>query len=429
MWRPRLSPIWRDRDFRRLWIGETISMTGSGVTMFAFPLVAVLILHVTPGEMGVMRALGAAPAIVVGLIAGAWVDRVSRRRLLIGLNLVEGGLLLFIPAAYAVGRLSLGLVYVMSVIFGILGPFWWAAWSSLLPTIVRKDDLVEANSKIMFSWSATGVTGPAIGGFLVQLLSAPGALLIDSASYVVSSVMLRTIRPKVAEAIADADTVPIRRQIVEGLRVTFLDPLQRAITVPRAVLDLVDAMSGAVLTIYVIREVGLRPGLLGVALAISACGFVGGSLLTPWVERRVGTGSTIVLGLAMVAASPYTMIVANRSLPDAVNVACFALPGIIGGSGGVIQFVGLSALRQSITPPDLLGRVTGSAWWLGRVLTVAGALLGGFLGETVGLRLTIAVCAVSYAVPFVYAVFTTPLRTARIVGAPTAQDSGEMLAP
>jgi MFS family permease len=422
--RPRLSPIWRDRDFRRFWIGDTISMTGSGITAFALPIIAVLIVHVTPGQMGLLRALNAAPAIVVGLLAGAWVDRVSRRRLLIGLNLLEGLLLLAIPVAYATDRLTLGLLMALFVASGLLLPFWWAAWNALLPSIVERERLVEANSKMMFSWSATGVTGPALGGALVSLLSAPGAILVDSASYVVSAVALAGVRTKLPEVRSKDRPPRVRTQIAEGLRVTFRDPLQRAISLPRVLLDFVDAMSGAVFFIYVLREVALPKGLLGLALAIGAFGFIGGSLAVPRIEQRLGTGWTIVLGLAMVAASPYTMVVARRSLPAAVNVACFALPGIIGGAGGIIQFVALSSLRQSITPDAVLGRVYASASWLGRVLAVVGALVGGYLGGRIGLRSTILVCALAYAVPAGYAMWS-PLRTAKRPTAPPVPEPAE----
>jgi MFS family permease len=422
--RPRFSPIWRDRDFRRFWVGDSISMIGSGVTAFALPIIAVVILHVTPGQMGVLRALNGAPAVVVGLLAGAWVDRVSRRRLLIGLNLLEGALLLVIPIAYALDRLTLGLLMALWVAFGLLLPFWWASWNALLPAIVERDLLVEANSKMMFSWSATGVTGPALGGVLVSLLTAPGAILVDSASYVVSAVALAGVRTKVPEVRSRERPPPVRRPIAEGMRATFRDPLQRAITTPRVLLDFVDAMSGAVFFIYVLREVALPKALLGVALAIGALGFVGGSLAAPRLERRLGAGWTIVLGLGMVAASPYTMVLAHRSLPDAVNVACFALPGVIGGAGGIIQFIALSSLRQSITSDAVLGRVYASSSWLGRVLTVVGALVGGFLGERIGLRPTILVCALAYAVPFVYAV-SSPLRSAVLPPAGSTTSSGD----
>jgi MFS family permease len=413
--RPRFSPIWKHRAFRRMWIGETISAIGSSLTEFALPLVAVVTLHVTPGQMGLIRALGSGPAIVLGLVAGVWVDRVSRKRLLIGLNAAAAAVIASVPLSYALGSVTIGHLYALALAFGVLFPFWWPAWNAFLPSVVGADLLVDANSKVMFSWSASWVLGPGLGAILVGLFAAPVVLVFDSVSFVVSSFFLARVEPARAERVEASEAGHLFRQIGDGLRLTFMDPMQRAITIPRAWLDLIDAISRTVLVLYIIREVGLTPSLMGLALALSAAGFVVGSVIAPRVERRLGTGGAIVLGLGLVAASPYTMVIANDGLPDAVNVLFFALPGFIGGTGGVIQWIGLSSLRQSITPERLLGRVYASAGVLGEVLTVTGALVGGLLGETLGLRAAIAIAAVAYAVPFLYAL-VSPLRHAHVAG-------------
>jgi MFS family permease len=187
--------------------------------------------------------------------------------------------------------------------------------------------------------------------------------------------------------------------------------MQRAVTIPRAILDFFDAFTLSVVVIYVIRVVGLSPGLMGLAFALSAVGFVVGSAIAPRFQRRFGVDGAIMWGLALVAASPYTMVAANRALPDWVNVLFFAMPGLIGGFGGIIQHIGLQAVRQSITPERLLGRVYASAGVLGDVLMVGGALTGGLLAETWGLRPAVVVLSLGYAVPFLYAL-ASPLRTA-----------------
>jgi MFS family permease len=409
--RPFRSPIWRQRQFVRFWCGQSISMVGSSVSDFAIPLVAVITLEVTPSQMGMLRALGAAPGILLGLFAGVWVDRVSRKRLLITAELLAAALVASVPVAYALGSLSLSHLVVVGLGFGLLGPFWWPAWNAFLPSVVETDLLFDANSKLLFSWSATGVVGPGLGGILVQAVGAPFALLFDAGSFVVSSAFLATVRPRVEERAGEDVRGEMLARIREGLRLTFLDPMQRAITIPRAMLDFFDAFSLAVIVIYVIREVGLSPGLMGLAFALSSVGFLVGSLVAPRFGRRVGLGGTILWGLGLVAASPYTMVAADRGLPDWVNVLFFALPGLIGGFGGVIQHAGLQAIRQSITPERMLGRVYASASLLGRVLWLVGALIGGFVGEVVGLRPAVVVLALGYSIPFVYAL-ASPLRTA-----------------
>jgi MFS family permease len=409
--RPRLSPIWRERQFVRFWIGESVSMVGSSVTDFALPLVAVITLEVTPGQMGVLRAVGAAPGILLGLFAGVWVDRVSRKGLLISTGLVAAALVASIPVGHVIASVTFEHLIVVGLCFGILSSFWWPAWNAFLPSVVRPDLLFDANSKLLFSWSATGVVGPGLGGILVQAIGAPFALLFDAGSFVASSAVLATVRPRV-ERSGDEVGGKMLHRIREGLRLTFLDPMQRAITIPRAILDFFDAFSASVIVIYVIREVGLSPGLMGLAFALSSVGFVVGSAVGPRFERRFGVARTILWGLALVAASPYTMVAANDALPDWVNVLFFALPGLIGGFGGVIQHAGLQAIRQSITPERLLGRVYASASFVGRVLWLVGALAGGFLGGAVGLRPAVVVAAVGYAIPFLYALASSPLRAA-----------------
>jgi MFS family permease len=415
------SDIWRQRQFRRFWIGETVSMVGSSVTSFALPLVAVITLRATPGQVGALRAVGSVPAIALGLLAGAWVDRVSRQRLLIALDLIAAGVLVSIPVSYALGSLSLGQLFAVAVAFGILGSFWWPAWNALLPEVVDRPLLFDANSRLILSWSVAGMTGAGIGGALVQAFGAPWALLFDAGSFGISASVLATVRPKAEERAPGAETANLVGRVADGLRLAFLNPLQRAVTIPRAILDFFDAYSLSVVVIYVIRVVRLSPGLMGLAFAIGGIGFVGGSAIAPRIERRLGTGRTILLGLGLVGASPYTMVVANRSFPDVVNVLFFALPGLIGGFGGVIQHIGLQALRQSITPGRLLGRVYASAAVLGDAMMVLGALAGGFIGETVGLRPAVAVVAVGYGVPFAYALASPLRRAVREAGSRTGE--------
>jgi MFS family permease len=405
----RLSSIWKEAGFRRFWIGESISGLGSSVTAFVLPLVGVIVLRMTPGQMGMLRALENSPGIFIGLLAGVWVDRVSRQRLLIALNVIAGLLLLWIPIAHTLGVLSPTHLYLLALALGMLGPFWFPAWNAFLPSIVPSDLLFEANSKMSLSFSAAGITGPVIGGILTESIGSPLALLADVISFFVGAAFLASVRPRRPERTTSAE-MPVPRLVAEGLKLTFRDPIQWAITLPQAMLEFVNALIISVLVIYVIREVRLTPGFLGVALGAGSAGFLAGSVIGPRIERRLHTGRAILLGLGLVAASPYTMVLANHKYPTAVNVICFMVPGLVGGLGGIIQYVGFQSVRQSITPERLLGRVYASASVLGSILTVGGALLGGLLGDTLGLRPTMLIAAVGYAAPFLYSLFS-PLRT------------------
>jgi MFS family permease len=403
----RPASILRDRNFLRLWTGETISVLGTTISDFAIAIAAVVTLDATPQQIGLMRALGEAPAIVIGLFVGVWVDRVRRRRLLVTLDLLAALAVASVPVAYLLGVLSLGQLFALAVVFGVLGTFWAPAWGAFLPSVVERDRIVDANSKLTLAMSATGIVGPGLAGFLVQVLTAPIAMVVDAVSFLVSAVCVSGVRTREAGASEDADVAPTGRRILEGLRVAFLDPMQRAITTPLVLLEFVNALSFAVYAIFVLEVVGLQPAALGIVFAVASVGFLAGSAAAPWLERRMGAGRAAILGLGMVGASPFTMVLAHADHPLGLNLFFLGLPGIIGGFGGIVQWVMLSSIRQAITPERLLGRVYASVGVLWGVMTILGALVGGFLGEAerLGPRGTILVAAIGYTIPFFLTLF------------------------
>jgi MFS family permease len=410
----RQRSVLRDRNFLRLWIGETVSILGTTISDFAIAIVAVVMLQATPAQIGLLRALGEAPTIVLGLFVGVWVDRIRRRRLLVTLDLLAALAVASIPIAYVLGVLSLGQLFVLAAVWGVLGTFWAPAWGAFLPTVVERDRLVDANSKLTLSMSATGVVGPGLAGFLVQVLTAPVAMVVDAASFVISAVCVGGVRTREASTSAqDEDRAPLRERIREGLRVAFFDPMQRAVTAPLAMLEFVNALSFAVYTIFVLEVVDLPPAALGAILAIASVGFLAGSAVAPRLERRARAGRAAILGLGLVGLSPFTMVLASREHALWLNLVFLGIPGIVGGFGGIIQWVMLSSIRQAITPEHVLGRVYASIGVLGGLMTIAGALIGGFLGETerLGPRGTILVAALAYTVPFWWSLFG-PLRDA-----------------
>jgi MFS family permease len=414
----RTASILRDRNFLRLWTGETISILGTTISDFAIAIVAVLTLQATSAQIGLMRALGEAPAIVIGLFVGVWVDRVRRRRLLVTLDVLAALAVASIPIAHLLGVLSLGQLFVLAGVFGVLGTFWSPAWGAFLPTVVDRDRIVDANSKLTLAMSATGIVGPGLAGFLVQVLTAPIAMVVDAVSFLVSAVCVSGVRTRETAATSeDADTAPLGRQIRDGLRVAFLDPMQRAITTPLVLLEFVNALSFAVYAIFVLKVVRLPPAALGVVFAIASVGFLAGSAAAPWLERRMRAGRAAILGLGLVAASPFTMVLADAEHPLALNLFFLGLPGILGGFGGIVQWVMLSSLRQAITPEHVIGRVYASVGVLWGVMTILGALVGGFIGgeERLGPRGAILVAAIGYTIPFFWTLFG-PIRDASTAG-------------
>ena len=218
------SRIWRQQPFGRFWLGQAISMVGSGVSDFAIPLVAVLTLQASPSQLGVLRAVGTARASSSDCSPGVWVDRVSRKRLLISSELTAAGLVTSIPVADALGPLSFEHLVVVALCFGILSPFWWPAWNAFLPSVVEPQLLFDANSKLR-SRGRPPASPARLGGILVDAVGAPFALLFDAGSFVVSSAFLASVRPQVRERAGD-DGGTMAARIVDGLRLTFLDPMQ-----------------------------------------------------------------------------------------------------------------------------------------------------------------------------------------------------------
>jgi Na+/melibiose symporter-like transporter len=427
---PARRSILRDRNFLRLWTGETVSVLGSMITHFALAVIAVELLNATPGQMGLIRILGEAPALVVGLMVGVWVDRLAKRRLLVTLDLLAAAAVVSVPIAYALGSLSLGQLFVLAIFFGVLDTFWDPAWNSFLPRVVSADRLVDANSKVMLSVSATGLVGPGLAGFLVAVISAPGAMVADAVSFVYSAFSVGGVRTRPGRPPAEEDEdrgVSIRSRIAEGLRVAFLDPLQRAVTAPNALLAFVDSMSLAVYVIYALRTVGIPAWALGMVFMFASAGFLLGSFVAPRIERRLGAGRAALLGLGLVGASPFTMVLANADHPLWLNILFLSIPGVLGGFGGLIQWVMLSSIRQSTIPERLLGRVFSSIGVLRAVAGIAGAAIGGWLGEAIGTRPTILVVAFGYTVPFFLSLMT-PLRTATTVPA-APRDGAASIAP
>jgi len=395
-----------------MWFADTISMLGSNVSGFAMPIIAVTTLGATTRQMGLIQALHSLPVLLFGLLAGVWVDRLNVQRLLITLDLVAAALIAIVPIAYGLGLLTLPMLYGLELAWGFLSPFWWPAFNRFLPQVVGNDLLVDANSMISVSISATNALGPLAAGALVQIIAAPVIVLADSVSFVVSAALYRDIRPRERPPAEHAQQTTFAG-IREGLRLVFSDQLQRSLTIPRGILDVIDAMSLAIYVIFALRLVGLSPGTLGIVFALVSLGFLGGSLVAPKVERRLGAGPTAVLGLGMVGISPYTMLLADRGHPTWMNVAFLVVPGIVGGSGGILQYIAMNSIRQSITPDAMLGRVFATTGTLRALLSIVGALIGGYLGTRIGLRPTIAVTCVGYGIPFLYSL-VAPFRSVRI---------------
>jgi len=416
-----VSSLWRHADFLKLWTAETVSQFGSQITGLALPLAAILVLAANPFQLGLLNAMDALPFLLIGLPAGVWVDRLRRRPILIVGDLGRAMLLASIPVAYVLGALSMLQLYIVGLAVGMLTVFFDVAYQSYLPALVDRDRLVDGNAKLEISRSAAFVAGPPVGGGLIGLLGAPIAILFDALSFLASALFIFAIRkpepapePHLDEA---GERVGMGRSIREGLAYVVGHRLLRHIAACTGVGNLFNAMSFAVLMLYLVRELGLTPGIIGLVVGIGSIGFLIGALLPERVQRRIGLGRTIVLSALVDGLALFLIPLAPASAPLPFLVVSTLLTGI----GQVVYNVSQVSLRQAITPDNMLGRMNATMRFVVWGTMPIGAVIGGILGSTIGLRETLFVGAIGGTLAFLF-VLLSPVRSLRSI--PEAMPAG-----
>jgi MFS family permease len=416
--RSRFEGLWRHPDFLKLWTGETISLLGSHITVLALPLTAVLVLQATPFQMGILGAARFAPFLLVTLLAGVWVDRHRRRPILIAANLGRAALMGLIPLLAFLGQLRMEYLYVIVFFVGMLTVFFDLAYQSYLPALVNRRQLVEANSKLQASASAAEVGGPGLAGILVELFAAPLAILLDALSFLVSSIMLVLIHKPEPAPTAHQHQHGILHEIGEGMRVTFGNPYLRAISGEAATYNMFSQVIETVFVLYATRELGIGPGLLGFIIAAGSIGALLGSLLAGYAAQRWGTGPVIIGAMLLACLAPILIPLAAGSF---VIILLFPiLAYLLGGIGVAISNVHVVSLRQTITPDRLLGRMNASYRLVIFGTLPVGALLGGVLGDSIGLRATLAFGALGLLSAVLWVLFSPVPRLRQL---PAVQES------
>jgi MFS family permease len=389
----RPSSLWRHRDFVLLWSAQSISLVGSQITLMALPLTAILLLQATPMQTGLLTAAGYLPFLLVGLPAGVWVDQMRRRPIMIAADVGRALLLLVIPAAYALDLLRLWMLYPIAFLTGILSLFFDVAHQSYLPLLVRRDQLAEGNAKLEISFSGSQLFGPGLGGGLVQLLTAPFALLADALSYLVSAIFILAIRrPEPPPASTEGATAGLGQQIKEGLRYVLDHELLRPIALTTGIGNLFDlyGMVAAILTLYAVRELELSPAALGGVLAVANAGSLLAATVNGQLIQRFGVGpvlavSSVIPGLAVLLLPLATPATAVPILVASLGVAGFAI---------AIYNVNQITLRQTVTPDAMQGRMNATIRFLIWGTLPIGTFLGGLLGGAIGLRPTLVIAGI-----------------------------------
>lgn len=378
-----MKGLWGNRDFRLLWTGETTSMLGSMVASTALPLVAVVTLGASTFQVGLLTAVAWLPWLVVGLPAGAWVDRLPKRPVMLACNTVSMAVFGSVPLAAVLGVLSMPYLLAAALLGGVTKVFFTLAYRAYLPALVRPDELLDANAKLQGSESATQVGGPGLAGLLAQAFGPVSGVLADAVSFGVSVLCVRAI--KVREAVVPVDRTPLRSQIAEGLRFVLQDRYLRTLMTFGAVSNLALTGYQAIHIVFLSRTLGAAPGLVGLVLAVAASGGVLGAALAGRLGARFGTARAFLL--CEVFAAPM-LLLGPLSRPG-WGLVLFVLAEFGVCAGVVASNVLTTTFRQQYSPPELFSRINSSASIVNYGTIPLAGVLGGVLGEVIGVRETL----------------------------------------
>jgi MFS family permease len=417
--RDRLS---RDREFLKLWAAQGISQVGTQVTLLALPLAAILVLEATATEVALLSAVEVLPFLLFTLPAGVWVDRLPRRPILVLADLGRALALGSIPFAYALDALTLPHLFVVAFLTGVLSVFFDLSYLSYLPSLVERAQLGAANSKLEATRSAAQVAGPGVAGVLVGTITAPVAILVDAVSYVVSAAFVWRIRRPDRREVDATPRRDLWPELREGLVYVLGHPYLRPLTLVTGSWNLLASIGFAVVLVYVVRELGLSPEVVGLILAAGGSGSVVGALLSGRVAARFGIGPMMVWP-GIIASVTFLLIpLAPRESPEMFILVSIFLGSFFGMLFNVTQLT----FRQAITPERLQGRMNAVVRLMYWGPQPAGLALGGVLAALIGLRPTLFASAIAASFAFL-PLLVHPIRKLREM--PEGEEQAELAVP
>jgi MFS family permease len=393
----QLAPAERP-EFAKLLAGQTVSLLGSSVSDLAIPLLAIITLHATAPQMGVLSAASRLPYLLFGLFIGAWVDRLRRRPILISADLVRGSLTLLIPIAAWAGALRMEALWLVALLLATATVSFDVAYRAFLPSLVARDHLVEANSRLQVSASSTSI--------VVQTLDAPLAVLADAVSFFASAASLGLIGTK-ETPVAATDRRHILAEIWEGLRWLLAHPVMRLLTLTTGIFNIFAWFLFVLWVLYMVTDLHLAPAQIGLVFAIGAPGALLSSALTPRIHRRVGLGRGLIWARVLMQAGLAAIPAAFG--PTTVVVGELAFGSFAFGFGLMLSNLLQNSYRQAITPESLQGRANAALLTIVYGVGPIGALLAGWLGATIGVRPTLWLGVVGTTIPLVILVLS-PIR-------------------
>jgi MFS family permease len=374
----------REREFRNFWLGQSVSLVGDQITYVAVPLTAVLVLDAGPGQMGLLGAAALLPHLLFSLPAGVWLDRVARRkRVMISADLGRAVLLATIPLAYGLDALTLGQLYAVAFLTGCLAVVFDLSYPTLFVSVAPRERYVEGNSLIHGSRSFSLVAGPSLGGFLVQLFSAPFALLADAVSFLVSALFLGRVR-SAEPHVEEEKGAGLRERVVTGLRFIGGNEIFRPTLTAVATINFFNYAFAALFVLYAVRTLGVEAGTLGLVLGAGAVGAVLGAVVAGRVGRRLGIGRAFLLGCVLFPAPLVLVPLADG--PRWLVLGMLFTAEFLSGLGVIILDVNAGSMMFALTPDRLRARATGAFNFVNWGIRPLGSLAGGALGAALGVR-------------------------------------------
>ena len=391
----RRSRLWDNQDFLRFWIGETIANFGGQLGLIALPIIAAVTLGASPFEMGLLAASANFPRMVVGIFAGTWVDSRKRRPIMINVNLLRAGTLMIIPFTSIFGILTFPILLAVSITLGVLGILFDSAWSAMVPNLVEREDLADANGKLWASMSLAQIMGPAIAGTMIAWLTGPNVLAFTAIALVVSAWYMKQIQQPEADVSTGFHAGPreILRNIREGYAELVRNPVVRPLTTTLVGISFGSGVFGAVFVLFLTNELMLSTRGVGAIFAVGGLGALAGSMLAAPMARRFGYGRIIAIGPFIQGSCNFLFTVAVFA--ESIGVALVAIGSFIGWIFLQAYDINRFSLRQSVTRPNLMGRVASSTMTLIAAAGMLGSLIGGTVGEIWGLAPALALGALT----------------------------------
>ena len=379
----RLPPgdLLRDLTYRRLWASILTSSFGNQVMMLALPLTAAVLLHATPTQMGLLTAIELSPFLIFSLPAGVWLDRVRKLPVYVVGESLVALCAASVPLAWWLDWLTMEWLYAIGFVIGLVHTVAGTAAQIVLTQVVARDRLVEAHAKNALATSGAEVAGPGIAGALIKIFGAPLALLVNAVLLLGSALILRGIR--IHERRDTRPDAHFGRDLLIGVRFVIGNKLLMTLALLMGVWQMCHYAAMVVQILFATRTLGLSERAVGLCYMGMGLGTIIGSVYGRRISHRIGPGPCLVMGYLITGAGWGLLALAPS---NAWGVAAFALMLMMFTTGAVFIFINFLALRQSVTPEPLLGRMTATMRWLTLLAAGPGALLGGWLGEHVGLR-------------------------------------------